>query len=341
MLVHYIEDDDLDASVVKRAAKTNDTLDVTVSKSLEDLSDRLAAKPVDCILLDVLRPESVSLEDDIAQVRQHTDAPIVFITGGNASDLRLHATRIGADAVIDKEDISPAVLKQIFYNIGARHQAVAQQIESEPTTSEMKTGKASSQSGVPAISLNYLTDGLSVLHEIMKDNGHDRTADFVQELLETSEAIRAYLTSDLSETAEVALHTILRRMQSRAREIAKTKKIRFSMECDKTWYKQAGDATLSRLGFQHFIEGALRACPANSQLLFFAACHGEGVKLMLYVDSQLLPGPSIFFDDNAPDCTISQEAHSSLRLGAAILGIKPENLKVTTTGNDQMVTVIL
>ncbi|MCI5047293.1 MAG: response regulator [Aquisalinus sp.] len=341
MLVHYIEDDDLDASVLKRAAKTNDTLDVTVSKSLEDLSDRLAAKPVDCILLDVLRPESVSIEDDIARVRQLTDAPIVFITGGNASELRLQAARIGADAVIDKEDISPAVLKQIFYNIGARHQAVAQQYQSEHAVFNDETDSTAQQGKVPAISLSYLTDGLSVLHEIMKDNGHDRTADFVQELLETSEAISAYLTSDLSATAQVALHTILRRMQSRAREIARSKKIRFSMECDKTWYHQAGDATLSRLGFQHFIEGALRACPANSQLLFFAACHGEGVKLMLYFDSQLLPGPSIFFDDNAPGSTLPKEAHSSLRLGAAILGIKPENLKITTTGSDQMITVIL
>ncbi|WP_306250604.1 response regulator [Parvularcula sp. IMCC14364] len=337
MHIHYIEDDELDASVLKRAAKTNDTLDVTVSKSLEDLSETLAARPADCILLDVLRPESVSIEDDIARVRQYTDAPIVFITGGNAGELRLHATRVGADAVIDKEDISPAVLKQIFYNISARHQATPQPVETAAAkgTETPEPGKA------PAVSLNYLTDGLSVLHEIMKDNGHNRTADFVQELLETSEAIRAYLTSDLSGTAEIALHTILRRMQSRARDIARNKKIRFSMECDNTWYAQAGDETLARLGFQHFVEGALRACPADSQLLFFAACHGEGVKLMLYFDRQILPDASIFFSDATPAGSIGQESHSSLRLGAAILGLKPENVQITTSGTDQMVTVIL
>jgi len=106
MIGHYIEDDALDAFSLMGLINGEGNLAMTTSKSLDDFADWVTPSDVDFVLLDINRPDSRSLEKDVARIRESSSAPIIFITGDEAKYYRKQAILAGGQAVIEKDSLS-------------------------------------------------------------------------------------------------------------------------------------------------------------------------------------------------------------------------------------------
>ena len=116
---HYIEDDHLDAELLSGMfGKAND-LELTISTNLSAYFDNEAGQsPVGGILVDIYRPDSISIENDVQAIRGVSNAPIVFVTDGKVSDFHERAIAAGAEGVFDKTALNPLMIEQFFRNTG-------------------------------------------------------------------------------------------------------------------------------------------------------------------------------------------------------------------------------
>lgn len=120
MLFHYVEDNKFDAALLRREFSTSADAKLTVSDSLEDSSPLPCAAALDGILVDVYRPDSTSIEDDIARLRALSSAPIAFVTSGEIHDTRKRAIAAGAEGVFKKSVLSVDFVRQLFSNARER-----------------------------------------------------------------------------------------------------------------------------------------------------------------------------------------------------------------------------
>ncbi len=112
MIVHYLEDN-LDWSFyLHHSVAAHRGLALTTSENLEETKTYLARHDVDLVLVDIRRPDSLSLKDDIDQIRRFTSKPILFITQQGSSLTSQIAKKHGALGVLDKSDLTAASFLQ-------------------------------------------------------------------------------------------------------------------------------------------------------------------------------------------------------------------------------------
>ena len=79
MIGHLIDDDELDTISVKNMVKAQNNLAITSSNSLKDLNEWTRDDEVDFFLLDINRPDSSSMENDLIEIRRWSSAPVVIM----------------------------------------------------------------------------------------------------------------------------------------------------------------------------------------------------------------------------------------------------------------------
>ncbi|OUY01134.1 MAG: hypothetical protein CBB65_01455 [Hyphomonadaceae bacterium TMED5] len=106
MIIHYLEDNldwcfQLHHSVSKRLDAA-----LTTSQNLEEMCDYLSRNDADLILVDIRRPDALSLKDDVQHIRKFSKKPILFITNANCDLTEERARQSGALGVLDKNQVS-------------------------------------------------------------------------------------------------------------------------------------------------------------------------------------------------------------------------------------------
>lgn len=336
MFIHYIEDDEIDILILKRIASSEPSIDLTVSDNVDGLAERIESHPVDIVLLDVHRPDSVSIEDDLARIRKISAAPVVLLTGAPTEELRVPAIRSGASAVVDKGAISKELLVQILANANAEYAARNALFDDEPE----EDGDLSPEYRRLALPLKYVEAGLETLRDVIRGTSMAASAGFVSHLLETVRAVDAYATSDLSTATRTPVHQLLVRYQRHIEDLARSKGVELTMNMKPAWYFQVGSEPMARLGVQHLLEGVMRLCARPDTVEVDVEADESSAELKIFVSRPLAPNASMFFGGDGFDA-LELGARSSLQLGVLLLSLRPQQIEVAPDGSRQRISIFL
>lgn len=316
MRIHYVEDNLRDAEALTDMVGADSDIQLNISEKISDFFSASQEGETDFVLLDVRRPDAISIEDDIRRVRSFTSAPIIFVTSDNAADMRQEAFSSGADAVIDKGDLNPNLLRQLYLNSSIRHQMKTEIPEGRLSSREIKTS-------IEALvgPFSYLEMSLQTLLETMEDAGRSTTADYVSHLLETVRAIRTYSQDDFSKSTRTPIHELLVDTAERVSRTAQSRGVDLIMETETSWFTQIGSRPLASLGIQHLIAGLLRACQSGDRMAVRSERDENGIALNIFVSRAIITSKEMLFNLNAAAPTLGLDSKASLQLGLTLLGV--------------------
>ncbi|MFC6196564.1 response regulator [Ponticaulis profundi] len=341
MHIHYVEDDNLDAILLTQMAKVVQDLDIRVSRSLGELREQMAEKGVDCVLLDVIRPDARSLEDDIRRIREMTDAPIVFITGNDAEDMRNRALRAGAKALIEKATVSSEVLKQIFYNLG-------QGDELEERASLLQTPLEPDDEFPASILPNHNLDRLNLSMKCVQEtlrsfrsslSEDDRfRLDFVDDLMDD---LRSFAQSDLTGSSRVPLSVCLLGMEQKLRNFAEVRGVDFELQLEESWHTQIGSDMLTPAGLFRLIAGCLMMAEADDHVHLRLERTENGSKLAITSNRRMVQDVSRLFETQIEPDNVDLAGFCSMQVGLLLLGVGSTQVVSFTDEATQHLVVFL
>jgi CheY-like chemotaxis protein len=112
MRIHYVEDDKADVLALRHLLRNRRDLTIDTSERMDQIGMAPDLASLDALLIDVRRPDSLSIEDDVRAARSFTGAPLIFLTGLDPSPLEARARLAGADGVLSKTSLDADLLTQ-------------------------------------------------------------------------------------------------------------------------------------------------------------------------------------------------------------------------------------
>lgn len=348
MRLLYIEDSDIDAENLSRIAKRDGHMQVTHSASFVELDDEADYDNPDGILIDVMRPEALSVEDDVVQARRFSQAPIVFVTGGDSQQIRRRALQAGAEAVLDKSTLSADMLRQAYANASARGLSEPiirrEVVEAEPEDSL----NFNMQNLVAP--LDYIEEGLMTLVEGLRDAGKGVSAEFADHLFSSVRAMKLFAKSDLGVQTLVSLDEVLSdlehervlvRASNQNWDVARVGDVALSVDVPREQYWQIGPSEMAALGFRHLLQGLLKLARPSDKLALRVERDGCGPNLILYLSRQLIDDVDVFFNQPSHRLDMPGDALASLHLAALLLVLRRQQIEIASIGRGQKITISL
>ena len=348
MRLLYIEDSDIDAENLSRIARRDGRMWVTHSSSFVDLEDDLAVDQADGILIDVMRPEALSVEDDVVQARRFSQAPIVFVTGGDSQQIRRRALKAGAEAVLDKSMLSADMLHQAYANASARGLSEPI-IRREVAEAEPEDSPNYNMQNLVA-PLDYVESGLMTMVEGLRDAGKVVSAEFVDHIFSSVRAMKVFAKSDLGLQTLVCLDEVLadlenQRVLVRASnqnwDVARVGDVALAVDVPREHYWQIGPTEMASLGFRHLLQGLLKLARPSDKLALRVEREGDGPRLVFYLSRALVHEVELFFTRPTEQLDVPSDALASLHLAALLLVLRHQQIDITPMGRGQKITVYL
>lgn len=337
MLGHYIDDDELDALNVKNLVKTENNLAITCSNSLSDIDEWIQPGEVDFILLDINRPDAKSIEDDLIEIRKFSKAPVLFLTGGNAEDYRLRATKAGAEAVIDKNSLSLELLQQLLLNI------VAKSVVQLPATNQperieplaLAHEKTNSNESKMTLALSYLDTSITNIQEAQYDEKQlQRSLLFLSDVVRSLK-IHTVAANEIDEPSASAttIPKMLRELQVTALSKAADKNVKIIFQLSKSGFMKLGQPETAMRGIKHLLNGAIQASRVGGTLSFTGVATPNGLKITISSGTKLVPSTDYIFTKRSPVYLKSYEAMFSMNLAALLLNLEPDDIQILSHGS--------
>lgn len=343
MRIHYVEDNDQDAELYSRMIREENGVEIVVSSRLEDFEKSGSREKTDFILLDVYRPDAVSIADDIKRIRAFTDAPIVLVTSDGSDSVRQQAFAGGAEAVLDKDDINANLLRQIAINSTVRHRVKsAPQIkDADIEEDEDRTPSDQVKASLSAFggTFSYIEFSLQTLYEAMADTGRTATAEYVQHLVETIKAIRAYAQDDLSQTTRTPIHELMIEAAQRVSRDARARGVDLVIKTENSWFTQVGSAPLASLGVNHLLGGLLRACSKGDRISVRTERDENGIAINLFLSRVVVDSADALFDLDKSSPSMGFDAKASVQLGLTLLSVPKEQVDVHVHRNNLFIKI--
>ena len=337
--LHYVDDSVEDVKFVERMLRSAVAIHLSSGATLQSLADRVLAQPIDCVLLDVRRPDSKSMADDVALVRAHVRAPVVFLTDTPVSDdMRLKAVEAGAEALLEKSSLSAEFIERVCKTAIIRQRTALDFLSSEDEPLFTVNGPDVQRLGA---ALAYIEYGLATIWNVAKDTGRSETTGLTSHMLETVQAVRAYFDEDLSASASTPLHDHLVRLYRHLRDIAQSKDVALDLRLERAWYPQVGSALMAQLGLQHLLEGIVRMCGKGDRVSVHVEKVPGGVELIIDLSRRLFSGRSELLKGRSDVVDGPMDARSSLQLGGLLLGLRPQQVALRNPLSGQQIRISL
>ncbi|MEO0392089.1 MAG: response regulator transcription factor [Pseudomonadota bacterium] len=109
-----VDDDPLICAMISSLADRHGYATRNAHTALE-MAHEMERQNVDCIFLDIDLPDGNGLEL-LQKLRQHSDIPVIMITGSHSKDMRIEALELGADDYVTKP-LNPRELMARLANI--------------------------------------------------------------------------------------------------------------------------------------------------------------------------------------------------------------------------------
>ena len=329
MFIHYVEDNDLDARLMAAMTRTDRDITVSISHTLEELKDHIHDAKADCIVLDMMRPDSLSIEDDIRRIRELTEAPVLIVTSSDADMFRARALQAGADALIEKAMLSSDVLKQIFYNISSRTEPVKMEPVAPPPQAPDVDGEffdevALGDALLPNFQIERLNQPLRFLQKTISDLLPQQSYEnrlVLGDVNDLVDDLRTLAQSDMRETSRVSVLKTMKYLEHHLAVYAGCRGMKLRISVEDCHFVQMGPPELARSGINQLLTGLLSACDKGDLLLVRAEKATHGVLMQMTMSHDLLRDTDSLFD---PDFEVSDEqlgALASVQAGMVMLGV--------------------
>ncbi len=359
MIVQLIDDDAFYGELLKRIFKKAINVSVHTSLSVEQLKSSIDDSNIDLVLVDVRRPDSVSIHNDVQTLQSITSAPIVFISGGDTENIRDVALASGAEAVVDKDDLSEGLIRQLVLNAKARgksggkgHTGEERRKGGRRSTDRRRTDKNEQAIGAVSLERNfaalraplaYLESGLSTLGDVMRETGKAGSSQFVDHMRETIQAISQYTQDDLSVQSGGSLNALIQQSLLRIQKLAHTRNINLRVDWEDAGFRHIGSDALVQLGVQHLLEGVLRCCSAKDGVWMQGEKADEtGASVIrVHMSRRVLPSSDILFPEAKPSVNVGLDALSSMQLGGLLLMLSPKQVQLSSEERQQLLSVYL
>ncbi|MEO0398051.1 MAG: response regulator [Pseudomonadota bacterium] len=246
MQFHYVEDNEFDATAVKRMFASVKDHNVTVSTSVDELS---TYSSIGGVILDIYRPDSMSIEDDVSRVREVSRAPIAFVTGGDVSDYRKRAIAVGAEGVFEKSALSADIIQQIFFN--------AQERDSAATLNKPDPFVSASSRRIAVDQLVNSIDYLEACFASVTDTAlllrHDVPVRSALHSLDVIKIVKQYFANGEASTSYFPITDVMIMLDRRIADLAASKDVEIFLSPSTLSFSEIGKTDLERLGVQHLL----------------------------------------------------------------------------------------
>lgn len=337
MIGHYIEDDALDAFSLIGLINGESDLAITTSTSLENFSEWVEPHDVDFVLLDINRPDSKSMQSDVARVREHSRAAVIFITGDEAKYYRDEAVVAGAQAVIEKENLTADTLQEVLLNVVADRSTIGWSAESEHEL--VKKGDATSSSEVDPVRLGQVIDYVSSIHAGLasSDASEGQLRSTLALLSDAAASLKAcYATSGASEPASVAsqpLPSVVRSIQESALRSARQRKVRLVFQMGTAALEGISNLSRVELGLRHLLHSAILASGADQTVSFSTTPTAEGFQVTLSTSHEIALEEAEIFERRLPDNVERYSPAIAMTLAVMLLELQPGDISIFSRGS--------
>ncbi len=341
MKVHYVDDNPADGALVRHTLQVDSGLQVRHALSIDQLMNELIRNDADCILLDVIRPDSISMEDDIRRIRERTNAPVVFISGSVAEDIRAQGLQAGAYAVIEKTVMRSPVLKQILTNA----QAVSRSQPSEFRADIELDYEDAGPVALPNYNLarfNLLFKRVQDLFSAWQHNPGSVGANDLEAIESMLDDLRTFSTANLLQVSHISVSETVRKIIDGLKAKSVRKGVKISTRAEWGVVPIIGHETLFRLGLTRIVDELMDLCAPGDHLFLSKTNEENGSRFRILSNRTFLRNPELLFAETAPDdMDISVNTLCSLQLGFAMLSVGPSEFKSTTGLRSQEFSFLL
>jgi len=332
MQIRYVQDARKRAIDLKKLLGLDEGFNLGVCKRFEELGAGSGA-PLDVLLIDATRADRIALEDDIRTARKYTDAPIVFVTGGENGQIRARGLQAGAEAVLARDRITSSLIREVVERAATRRRADPAKPRSgaKPPPSGSEACRDAPNAALRT-SLAYVEQGLARLdlnaEACLDAPANPPTAD----LLTILGYARRLLGRDARSSCECDGAALLSALHSDLIDAASAAGVALLIEAPApAKFLVVGGREDARLGLEAIVIGLLRACEKGSRLRIDLRAEGDETRLRATGDAPLVRDLCAFFPPEGEDAELDY-AKSSLRCGAALLGLRPEQIDLAEKG---------
>lgn len=342
MIGHYVEDDELDAFSLVGLINGERNLALTTSRSLNNFQDWVQPQDVDFVLLDIHRPDARSMEKDVAKVRENSRAPIIFVTGDEATFYRDEAVAAGAQAVIEKDGLSPASLESVLKNIAADKPR-----EANIETNEHLLVLHDVHDPVSAIDPAKVEGLFSYVRTILDAlSSSDADAEAIKSTLtlvsSASASFKAYYAHEGQDSAQPArpraLPPIIRSIQEAALSAASQKSIKLAFQMGTEAIDGVEAIEKVQLGIRHFLHAAIVGSPQGSTVSFSASPTPGGMRLNVSSSAPFRFDGDNVFTKTLPPAPEQFNSTIAMTLAVMLLGLDKSDFSTFSRGSMHTIT---
>lgn len=321
MQVHYIDDDEIDAQLMLRKADAHKDFELTTATTLEkDNRPNLFAN-LDCLLIDINRPDAESIEADVALVRGRTRAPIIFVTGGMASDFRVRAQNAGAEAVIDKDSLSVELVEQLAFNARGAHPVLA------PSRANSVSYESFTQDQTPVLLVDYLDVCLWRRHR-------DR---YETDIRRCCRALQLLSGREKHDRDAVKLSTRLHAVRCELEGLAARCNVSLALRINPDQFTAIGRSDCVEMGLICLIGGLIRSTPKGSAVSCTIHDHDGGPAISYSSSDAIGLTTEELFEKRKPHYSSALGNNLAICTGIALLGLRRDQISSLSEGSMQRI----
>ena len=328
LFVVFIEDDSENVQNIQSLVRPDAEMELRVSPSLLACKDVLERSDVDIVFLSYELQNGVSLRQDFASLREVTRAPIGVIAHSFGDQDLQDAYSDGVDIVLERSDLSLGLLRQSVRNLKARKVAADVRRVQESLSSLNAT-------------LEYLEFSLTTLAETFESTGRQRSLEFLHHILETVQTLVQFSRAkDHSSTTET-IGRLVELSRQRMMLLANQRDIALRVDWETARIQTGSSTELAQLGLIHLLEGLLRCCGKKDGVWIHAEKTQEASVMRVHFSRRILPDSNVLFPGALSGPGIGLDALSSMQLGALLLSLGPDRVKLSSVDRQQMLSLYL
>lgn len=331
MRIHIVEAGDDLRTLVEDAFADLDQVTIISSETAFELDKQHPASGPDLVFVRAGSADLQALVTLLKSVNDVCGAPMAVVLDGDAIILRHHAILHGAYGAYTMAHLNAGILRDIIENISLKH-------DIDESDRQPVSARDIRQLSAP---LNYLEFGLVTLADVLNETGKDRTLEFVDHLRETIQAVRKYSEADMSGLSQVSIGRLIESSRVRMRRLADARQVGLRVNWERANFRQAGTGDLAQLGIQHLLEGVIRCCVSGDGVWMQAEKTEEASAIKIHMSRKVLPSADILFAGGSISPGIGLDALSTLQLGALLLQIAPEQVRLGTEARHQLLSIQL
>ena len=336
MKVHYVDDDEADLILMIEAARSIPEVSLTTSKTIDGLLDRMREDHVDCVLLDINRPDAHSLEDDIHTIYERSNLPIVLVTGTVEDHTRLRATLAGADGVIEKSALSKELVEQVLMNARAR-------VLAKITEDVFESSAQPNSSNQPAP--DWYEEIQGQLHKAEASITPSAGPGALSLILAVREAVTTAKRDEennRSISACVPMRWAINAAMDEIKDVADQRQIRVTGGPIEGTFFPKGSRELGYLGLQLLLHGVVDSLQTGHELNLSANSNKDGKStIVLSLSGQCFLSKDEFFGVRNLRDIDEFISNMRLKLAVLLLGLSRQDIVLGASLDHQLVSVDL